>query len=79
MSPESAKKPYPEVPTQPDFPAIERAILAFWKERNTFETSVEKHAAGEKGEGERVAGGYWPDTCPASGRRCAAWGESVDL
>ena len=34
--------PYPEVPPRPDFPAIERAILARWEEEHTFEASVEQ-------------------------------------
>ena len=31
----------PGVPASPDFPAIERGILAFWKGDDTFRASVE--------------------------------------
>ena len=37
---------YPEVPSQPSFPAIEERILARWAEARTFERSVEARAAG---------------------------------
>jgi isoleucyl-tRNA synthetase len=33
--------PYPEVPPRPDFPGIEKAILARWQAERTFERSVE--------------------------------------
>src|ERR1700676_778617 len=37
---------YPEVPSQPSFPAIEERILARWARARTFERSVEARAAG---------------------------------
>ncbi|MEZ5238219.1 MAG: class I tRNA ligase family protein [Microthrixaceae bacterium] len=42
MSNTRPEKPYPEVPTRADFPAIERALLHRWDEQNTFERSVEQ-------------------------------------
>jgi isoleucyl-tRNA synthetase len=39
-------EPYPEVPAQADFPAIEQEVLAHWQERGTFRRSVEQRAAG---------------------------------
>jgi isoleucyl-tRNA synthetase len=33
---------YPSIPASPDFPAIERGILAFWKGDDTFRASVER-------------------------------------
>lgn len=35
------EQPYPDVPTQPDLPGIERRIIASWDGESTFETSVE--------------------------------------
>jgi isoleucyl-tRNA synthetase len=32
--------PYPQIPASPDFPQIERGILAFWKKDDTFAASV---------------------------------------
>lgn len=32
--------PYPAIPASPDFPEIERGILAFWKRDDTFRASV---------------------------------------
>ncbi|GHF27543.1 isoleucine--tRNA ligase [Pseudolysinimonas yzui] len=32
--------PYPSIPSSPDFPEIERGILAFWKKDDTFRASV---------------------------------------
>jgi isoleucyl-tRNA synthetase len=46
--------PYPEVDPQPDFPALERQILAFWEHDGTFQASVEARPAGERGENEFV-------------------------
>ena len=39
--------PYPEVPAQAAFPAIEAEILARWQERSTFQRSVQARAAGD--------------------------------
>jgi isoleucyl-tRNA synthetase len=44
VTPEHA--PYPKVESRPDFPAIERRILAEWKSSSTFETSVAERAGG---------------------------------
>ena len=41
--------PYPDVDPQARFPDIEREILAHWKERGTFEQSVEARPKGEGG------------------------------
>ena len=38
-------KPYPDVPQQPDFPALEREIIEAWAKERTFEASVEQHPA----------------------------------
>jgi isoleucyl-tRNA synthetase len=32
--------PYPQIPASPDFPEIERGILAFWKKDDTFRASI---------------------------------------
>ncbi len=45
---------YPQVDTQPDFPAIEEAVLARWEREKTFEASVAARAAGEGGDNEFV-------------------------
>ena len=42
--------PYPQIPASPDFPEIERGILAFWKGDDTFRASV----ANREGCGEWV-------------------------
>ncbi|MCC6784291.1 MAG: isoleucine--tRNA ligase [Planctomycetes bacterium] len=47
-------QPYPEVQSQPDFPAIERAILASWEREGTFAESVRFRPAGERGGNEYV-------------------------
>ncbi|MCA8975085.1 MAG: isoleucine--tRNA ligase, partial [Planctomycetes bacterium] len=44
--PKTPSKPYPEVPQQADFPAIELAVLASWQRDGTFQRSVEQRAAG---------------------------------
>ena len=38
------QRPFDEVPGSPDFPAIERAVLDFWREHDTFRRSLEKPA-----------------------------------
>jgi len=40
--------PYPQIPASPDFPEIERGILAFWKKDDTFRASVENRAGCEE-------------------------------
>ncbi len=39
---DAADRPYPEVPTRADFPAIERRLLERWDVQRTFERSVEQ-------------------------------------
>ncbi|MBM4059769.1 MAG: isoleucine--tRNA ligase [Planctomycetes bacterium] len=48
------QKPYPDVPAQPSYPAIEVEILARWQARGTFRRSVEQRPAGHRGENEYV-------------------------
>ncbi|MBO0893515.1 MAG: isoleucine--tRNA ligase [Acidimicrobiales bacterium] len=38
---------YPAVSAQPDLPALEREVLAYWEEDGTFRASVEARPAGE--------------------------------
>src|SRR3954462_2211223 len=33
---------YPSIPASPDFPAIERGILAFWKRDDTFQAAIDQ-------------------------------------
>ena len=42
------------VPSQPSFPALERAVLADWEEDRTFQASVSLRPAGENGSNEFV-------------------------
>jgi len=37
---------YPQVPDKPDFPAIERDVLAYWAEDGTFQASVDARPGG---------------------------------
>ncbi|HWM33511.1 MAG TPA: isoleucine--tRNA ligase [Pseudolysinimonas sp.] len=39
---------YPQIPASPDFPEIERGILAFWKKDDTFRASVEQRDGREE-------------------------------
>ncbi|MEQ8716052.1 MAG: isoleucine--tRNA ligase [Acidimicrobiales bacterium] len=50
----SAATPYPRVPTRPDLPALEEAILRRWRSDGTFEASVEERETGERGANEFV-------------------------
>ncbi len=52
MSSDGRRAPYPEVPTRPDLPAIERGILARWRADGTFERSV-SHRPGDEEGGSR--------------------------
>ena len=54
MSEPRSRKPYPEVEPQPSFPALERAILEFWKREQIFPASVEQRPAGDGGANEYV-------------------------
>ena len=45
---------YPDVQSQPKFPAIEEAVSTFWAAYQTFEASVQLRSAGEKGNNEFV-------------------------
>ncbi|HEX7166926.1 MAG TPA: isoleucine--tRNA ligase [Acidimicrobiales bacterium] len=47
-------RPYPDVPQQPSFPAIERAVLESWDRDDTFRASVEARDAGADGANEYV-------------------------
>jgi isoleucyl-tRNA synthetase len=49
-----ADSPYPKVDAQPDFPAMERDVLAFWRRERIFEASVEQRPAGPDGSHEFV-------------------------
>ena len=40
--------------SSPSFPEIEQAVLAYWREHDTFVRSVEQRDAGENGENEFV-------------------------
>jgi len=51
---EMPDRPYPDVPQQPSFPEIERAIIERWKRGDTFRKSVEMRPAGESGANEYV-------------------------
>lgn len=42
------------VATHPDFPALEREVLAYWAKDGTFQASVDNRAAGENGANEYV-------------------------
>ena len=42
------------VPSSPNFPAIERAVLDYWKADDTFRASIEARESGENGENEFV-------------------------
>jgi isoleucyl-tRNA synthetase len=44
-APSNAKKPYPEVPAQANFPQLEAAVLARWERDGTFRRSVEQRPA----------------------------------
>lgn len=39
-------QPYPDVPTRPDYPAVERAILERWNTDDTFQASIDNRPAG---------------------------------
>jgi len=47
-------RPYPEVPQQADFPALEERLVADWRKARVFERSVEQRPAGENGSNEYV-------------------------
>jgi len=42
------------IPASPHLPDVEREVLAYWAADNTFQASVEKNEAGEKGSNEFV-------------------------
>ncbi|QAY70523.1 isoleucine--tRNA ligase [Xylanimonas protaetiae] len=42
------------IPASPDLPALEREVLAYWAQDDTFKASVEKNEAGENGSNEFV-------------------------
>ena len=56
VMPESSQmpQPYPSVPSRPDIPAIENAILRRWEEQSTFEASVQRNPGDSDGGTEFV-------------------------
>jgi len=54
VSEPESRKPYPEVEPQPDFPALEKAVLEFWEREQIFPTSVQQRPAGASGANEYV-------------------------
>ena len=42
------------VPASPDLPALEREVLAYWQQDQTFQASVDQRDAGENGANEFV-------------------------
>ncbi|MBU3703566.1 MAG: isoleucine--tRNA ligase [Ilumatobacteraceae bacterium] len=46
--------PYPKVDPQPNFPALEGAVQAFWEADRTFVASVDQRPAGDNGSNEFV-------------------------
>ena len=54
MSSTRRSAPYPEVPSRPDFPAIERAIIDRWASDATFETSVDRRPGPAEGGSQYV-------------------------
>ena len=46
--------PYPEVPQQPDLPAIELAVIDRWRDEGTFQASIDARPAGDGGGNEYV-------------------------
>ncbi|HUP86136.1 MAG TPA: isoleucine--tRNA ligase [Acidimicrobiales bacterium] len=53
-APVANSQPYPEVPQQPSFAAIEKDIIEYWKGDDTFRSSVEARPAGDDGANEYV-------------------------
>ncbi len=53
-SPSETTRPYPDVEPQPDFPALERRVLARWEREGTFAASIAARPAGERGANEFV-------------------------
>ncbi|MBK8099433.1 MAG: isoleucine--tRNA ligase [Planctomycetes bacterium] len=49
-----AQKHYPDVAPQADYPALETAILQYWQQDQTFQTSIDARAAGANGSNEYV-------------------------
>lgn len=43
-----------KVLASPDFPALERNVLKFWRENDTFKQSIERNSAGQSGSNEYV-------------------------
>jgi isoleucyl-tRNA synthetase len=52
--PAAKSRPYPEVPQQPRFAAIEQDVIDYWKKDDTFRASVEARPAGDGGSNEYV-------------------------
>ncbi|MFH5822462.1 isoleucine--tRNA ligase [Georgenia sp. AZ-5] len=47
-------RPGSEVDASPSFPALEREVLAYWQDDDTFQASIDNRPAGENGENEFV-------------------------
>ena len=47
-------RPYPEVPSQPDFPSIEAGVLAHWEAEGVFRASIEARPGADDGGHEFV-------------------------
>ena len=43
-----SERPYPDVPTRADFPALERAILTRWEADRTFQASIDQRPADDE-------------------------------
>ncbi len=60
MAPQAASQRFPrhrdslEVDAKPAFPAIEEEVLAYWKEDNTFQKSIDQRDPGTRGDNEFV-------------------------
>ncbi|MCW2767497.1 MAG: ileS, partial [Nocardioides sp.] len=42
------------VPSSPKFPEIEKRVLAYWKDDDTFQASIDRRDPGENGSNEFV-------------------------
>ena len=49
-----ADRRYPNVPSQPDLPGIEHAVLDAWEREQTFQRSIDQREAGVHGDNEFV-------------------------
>ena len=49
-------RPYPDVPPQPSFPELERAVIERWMAERTFQHSIDDRPAGDGGSNDATAG-----------------------